>query len=102
VETGYLKVVAITNPSRMGLNTMAMIGIRTDGDKILQVADQIAALDEVIYIVIVSGRYDILAEVVCRDHADLLKFLTERLAKVKGVRETESFMHLKIVKEIYF
>jgi Lrp/AsnC family transcriptional regulator for asnA, asnC and gidA len=102
VDTGYLKVVAITNPSRMGLNTMAMIGIRTDGDKILQVADQIAALDEVIYIVIVSGRYDILAEVVCRDHADLLKFLTEKLARVKGVRETESFMHLKIVKEIYF
>jgi Lrp/AsnC family transcriptional regulator for asnA, asnC and gidA len=102
VESGYLKVVAITNPSRLGLNTMAMIGIRTDGDKILQVADQIAALDEVIYIVIVSGRYDILAEIVCRDHADLLKFLTEKLAKVKGVRETESFMHLKIVKEVYF
>jgi Lrp/AsnC family transcriptional regulator for asnA, asnC and gidA len=102
VETGYLKVVAITNPSRMGLKTMAMIGIHTDGDKMLQVADQIAALDEVIYIVIVSGRYDILAEVICRDHADLLKFLTEKLAKVKGVRETESFMHLKIVKEVYF
>jgi Lrp/AsnC family transcriptional regulator for asnA, asnC and gidA len=102
VDLGYLKVVAITNPSRMGLKTMAIIGIRTDGDKLLQVADQVAALEEVIYIVIVSGRYDILAEVVCRDHAELLKFLTEKLAKVKGVRETESFMHLKIVKEIYF
>ena len=102
VETGYLKVVAITNPLRMGLKTMAMIGIRTDGDKMLQVADQIAALDEVVYIVIVSGRFDILAEVFCRDHADLLRFLTEKLAKIKGVRETESFLHLKIVKEIYY
>jgi Lrp/AsnC family transcriptional regulator for asnA, asnC and gidA len=102
VEMGYLKVVAITNPSRMGLKTMAMIGIRTDGDKMLQVAEQIAALEEVIYIIIVSGRYDIMAEVICRDHADLLRFLTERLSKIKGVRETESFMHLKIVKEIYF
>jgi Lrp/AsnC family transcriptional regulator for asnA, asnC and gidA len=79
-----------------------MIGIRADGDKMLQVADQIAALDEVVYIVIVSGRYDMLAEVFCRDHDDLLKFLTEKLAKIKGIRETESFLHLKIVKEIYY
>ncbi|NWG08483.1 MAG: Lrp/AsnC family transcriptional regulator [Chloroflexi bacterium] len=102
VEQGFLKVVAITNPLRMGLNTMAMIGIRVDGDKMVQVAEKIAAFDEVVYIVIVSGRYDILAEVFCRDHAELLTFLTEKLSRVEGVRETESFMHLKIVKEIYF
>lgn len=102
VDMGYLKVAAITNPLRMGLKTMAMIGVRVDGDKMVQVAEQIAAFDEVVYIVIVSGRYDILAEVFCRDHAELLTFLTEKLSRVDGVRETESFMHLKIVKEIYF
>lgn len=102
VEMGYLKVVAITNPTQMGLKTMAVIGIRTEGDKMLQVADKIAGLDEVVYIVVVSGRFDILAEVFCRDHAELLKFLTEKLATIEGVRETESFMHLKIIKEIYF
>jgi Lrp/AsnC family transcriptional regulator for asnA, asnC and gidA len=102
VDSGYLKVAAITNPLRMGLKTMAMIGVRVDGDKMIQVAEQIAAFDEVVYIVIVSGRYDILAEVFCRDHTELLTFLTEKLSRVDGVRETESFMHLKIVKEIYF
>jgi len=102
VELGYLKVAAITNPLRMGLKTMAMIGVRVDGDKMMQIAEQIAAFDEVVYIVIVSGRYDIMAEVFCRDHAELLTFLTEKLSRVDGVRETESFMHLKIVKEIYF
>jgi Lrp/AsnC family transcriptional regulator for asnA, asnC and gidA len=102
VELGYLKVVAITNPLRMGLKTMAIIGIRTDGARMLQVASQVAALEEVLYLIIVSGRYDIIIEVVCRDHADLLRFLTEKLAPIEGVRETESFMHLKIVKEVYF
>jgi len=102
VEMGYLKVTAITNPLRMGLKTMAMIGVRVDGDKMVQVAENIAAFDEVVYIVIVSGRFDILAEVFCRDHAELLTFLTEKLSRVDGVRETESFMHLKIVKEVYF
>lgn len=102
VELGYLKVVAVTNPLMMGKRTMAMIGVRTDGRKMLEVADKLIQFDEVVYIVVVSGRYDIMVEVFCRNHEDLLQFLTEKLAKVDGVRETESFMHLKIVKEIYF
>jgi Lrp/AsnC family transcriptional regulator for asnA, asnC and gidA len=102
VDLGILKVVAITNPLRMGYKTMAMIGIRTEGDKMLAVADKISAFDEVIYLIVVSGRYDILCEVVCRDHADFLRFLTEKLYTVDGVRESESFIHLKIVKEVYF
>jgi Lrp/AsnC family transcriptional regulator for asnA, asnC and gidA len=102
VEQGFLKVVAITNPIRMGYKTMAMIGIRVDGSKLLGVAEKISKLDEVIYLVISSGRFDIFAEVVCRDHEELLRFITEKLSTVDGVRESESFMHLKIVKEVYF
>ncbi len=102
VEMGLIKVVAITNPLRMGYNTMAMIGIRTDGDKMLDVARKVKEFEEVVYLIVVSGRYDIIAEVVCRDHADFLKFLTEKLYHVEGLRESESFMHLKIEKEVYF
>ena len=102
VEMGYLKVVAVTNPLMMGVRTMAMIGIRTDGRKMLEVAERLTKFDEVVYAVVVSGRYDLMIEVFCRDHEDMLKFMTGKLAKVDGVRETESFMHLKIVKEIYF
>jgi Lrp/AsnC family transcriptional regulator for asnA, asnC and gidA len=102
VEMGYLKIVAVTNPLRMGIRTMALIGIHTDGHKLIQVAEEISSLGEVVYLVIVSGRYDIICEVFCRDHEDLLKFLTEKLAKIDGIRETESFIHFKIMKEIYF
>jgi Lrp/AsnC family transcriptional regulator, regulator for asnA, asnC and gidA len=102
VDQGFLKVVAITNPIRMGYKTMAMIGIRADGSKLLGVAEKISKLEEVIYLVVSSGRFDIFAEVVCRDHEDLLRFITEKLSTIDGVRESESFLHLKIVKEVYF
>jgi len=102
VEQGYLKVVAITNPLRMGFTSMAMIGIRVDGRKLLTVAEKVSRLDEVIYMIISSGRFDIFAEVVCRNHEDLLRFITEKLSVIDGVRESESFMHLKIIKEVYF
>jgi Lrp/AsnC family transcriptional regulator for asnA, asnC and gidA len=102
VEEGYLKVVAITNPLRMGYKTMAMIGIRVEGSKLLEAAEKISKLDEVIYLVVSSGRFDLFAEVVCRDHEDLLRFITEKLSTIDGVRDSESFIHLKIVKEVYF
>ncbi len=102
VEMGYLKVAAISNPLRMGFRTMALIGIRTDGTHMLEVAKKIAQLEEVVYLIVVSGRFDLMAEVFCHDHAELLQFLTEKLYTIQGVRETESFMHLKIIKEIYF
>jgi Lrp/AsnC family transcriptional regulator, regulator for asnA, asnC and gidA len=102
VDQGFLKIVAITNPVRMGFRTMAMIGIRAEGSKLLEVAGYVSKLDEVIYMIVTSGRFDIFAEVVCRDHEDLLRFITEKLSIIDGVRESESFMHLKIVKEVYF
>jgi Lrp/AsnC family transcriptional regulator for asnA, asnC and gidA len=102
VEQGFLKIVAVTNPLRMGYKTMAMIGIRVDGSKLLGIAEKISKLDEVIYLVVSSGRFDIFAEVVCRDHEDLLRFITGKLSTIEGVRESESFMHLKILKEVYF
>ncbi len=102
VDLGILKVVAVTNPLRMGMTTMAMIGLSVEGSKLLEVAAQIAALDEVIYLVVTSGAYDLMIEVVCRNHTHLLQFLTERLYKIDGVRQSEQFMHLKILKEIYY
>ena len=102
VEMGCMQVVAITNPLRLGFRTMALIGIRADGSKMLSVAEQVAKLEEVIYLIVVSGAYDIMAEVVCRDQDHLLHFLSEKLYAIDGVRESESFIHLKIVKEVYF
>jgi len=102
IKLGLVRVVAITNPLRMGFKTMAIIGIRSDGRKLLKVARKISALEEVVYLIVVSGRFEIIAEVVCRDHEDLLRFMTEKLYAIEGVRETESFIHLKIEKEVYF
>jgi Lrp/AsnC family transcriptional regulator for asnA, asnC and gidA len=102
VENNCLKVVAITNPLQMGYETMAMIGIRVDGIKLLEAANKIAGFDEVIYLVITSGSYDILAEIRVLDHTHLLNFLTEKLYLIDGVRESDSFLHLKIVKETYY
>jgi Lrp/AsnC family transcriptional regulator for asnA, asnC and gidA len=101
VRDGLLQIVAITNPLLLGFTTMAIISVKVDVQRLEEIADQIAAFEEVIYLVLVTGSYDIHIEVVCRDKNHLLKFLSEKLHSVEGVRDTETFIYLRIAKEVY-
>ena len=101
VQDGLLQVVAVTNPMLMGFTTMAHIGVKADGGRLQEIADQIAAFEEVIYLVLLSGSYDLHIEVVCRDNAHLLEFLTHKLNSVEGVKDTETFICMQIAKEVY-
>ena len=101
VENGILQVVAVTNPPKIGYQMMTLIGIKADGSRLREIARDIAALEEVIYLVLCTGSFDLLAEVICRDGADLADFLTKRLYAVEGIRDTQTFVYLDIIKEIY-
>lgn len=101
IENGTLRVMAITNPLNLGYQAMAMIGVRCDGSRLMAIAEKITALDEVVYVVVTNGRFDIILEVMCRNQSELLQFLVEKLYQIEGVRETETFINLKILKENY-
>lgn len=101
VQDGVLQVVAITNPLLMGFATMAQIGVKTEVSRLEEIADEIALFEEVIYLVLLTGSYDLHIEVVCRDKTHLLNFLSKKLHAVEGVKEAETFMYLRIVKENY-
>jgi Lrp/AsnC family transcriptional regulator, regulator for asnA, asnC and gidA len=101
IERGILQVVGVTDPLKLGFQQMAMIGIRCESDRLISVAEQVAEMPEVDYVVITAGTYDLLIETVCEDNDALLRFLTERLRSIDGVRETETFVYLRMVKQTY-
>ena len=101
LDRGILQVVGVTDPLKLGFHQQAMIGVRCQADRLLEVAEAVAAFPEVSYLVVTAGSYDILVEVVCEDNDALLRFLTERLRRVDGVRETETFVYLRMVKQVY-
>jgi len=101
VREGVLQVVAVTNPLLMGFSTMAHIGVKVNVNRLQEIADQIASFEEVIYVVLVTGSYDLIVEVVCRDKNHLMDFLMNKLHAVEGVKDTETFIYLRIVKESY-
>ena len=100
VESGVIQIVAVTDPMQVGFPRAAMLGIRVDGD-ITDVADRLAELEEVDYVVITAGGFDILAEVVCEDDEHLLQIMNSKIRAVPGVRSTETFVYLKLRKQTY-
>jgi Lrp/AsnC family transcriptional regulator for asnA, asnC and gidA len=101
IEREVLQVVGVTDPLKLGYDQMAMIGVRCEGDQLVEAAEAIGKLPEVIYVVITAGAHDLLVEAVCEDNEALLKFLAEKLRKVPGVVATETFVYLRIVKQAY-
>ena len=101
VERGILQVVGVTDPLKLGIQQMAMIGIRCERDKLIDVSERCAEMPEVDYVVITAGTYDLLIETVCEDNEALLRFLSEKLRQIDGVRDTETFVYLRMVKQTY-
>ncbi|MDF3049980.1 MAG: AsnC family transcriptional regulator [Pseudonocardia sp.] len=99
-DTGVIQVVAVTDPLQLGFRRQAMVGVRADGD-IVAVADALAEMPEVDYVVITAGSFDVLVEAVCEDDDHLLELVGRRIRAVPGVRSTETFVYMKLRKQHY-
>jgi Lrp/AsnC family transcriptional regulator for asnA, asnC and gidA len=99
-EAGIMQIVAVTDPLQLGFARQAMIGLRVEGD-LEHVASKLEAMDEVDYVVITAGTYDLLAEVVCESDEHLLELISEKIRRIHGVTRTETFMYLKLRKQTY-
>jgi Lrp/AsnC family transcriptional regulator, regulator for asnA, asnC and gidA len=93
-----LQVTGVTNQLGLGFEG-AMVGIRTAGPP-EPVADEIARWDEADYVVVTTGQFDLLVEVVCRDRRHLLE-VTNRMRSLDGVSATETFLYLDLWKQLY-
>jgi Lrp/AsnC family transcriptional regulator, regulator for asnA, asnC and gidA len=98
---GVMQITAITNPLKLGFEVVCMIGLTCDKAHMHEAGEALAALDEVTYLVACTGRHDYLVEVTCQDNRHLLEFMAERLAGVPGIRDSESFGYLAVLKESY-
>lgn len=100
VDSGVMQVVAVTDPLEMGFARQAMIGIKATGE-LEPIADALAELDEVDYVVITAGSFDVLAEVVCESDEHLLQVISGRIRTIPGVLSTETLVYLRLRKQTY-
>src|SRR5688500_18657113 len=99
LDAGVMQIVAVTDPLQLGFPRQAMVGVRTTAD-LETAADQLAEIAEVDYVVITTGSFDLLVEVVARNDDHLLEIL-KAIRAVPDVTATETFTYLKLRKQTY-
>ncbi|WP_033294255.1 Lrp/AsnC family transcriptional regulator [Amycolatopsis jejuensis] len=99
-DSGVIQIVAVSDPLQVGLLRQAMVAITVDGP-LEPVADALAEMDEIEYVVLCAGRFDVLCEVLCADDEALLNVISNRIRTLPGVRTAETLVYLKLRKQAY-
>ena len=95
-NNGVLKIRALRDPNTLENQQLAVVAATLMEAKLLDSkAQEISKLRNVISVSIVSGRYDILIEVLVESNRGLVNFLTEKLSTIEGISKTETFLILK-------
>jgi Lrp/AsnC family transcriptional regulator for asnA, asnC and gidA len=100
IDRAVMQVVAVTDPLMLGFSVQAMIGVHADGD-VKAVAHDLAQFDEIDYVVVCAGGFDLLVEVVCEDNEQLLSLVNDVIRAQDGVRSAEVFTYLHLEKQSY-
>jgi len=99
IDNGVMQVVAVTDPLKLGFEIQAMFGVKVAGS-LDEAARSVAELDEVDYVVITTGRFDLLLEVVCETNEHLLA-TANRVRSKPQVGDVEVFGYIELVKQTY-
>lgn len=99
MDEGLLKIVGIANPFKVGLQTVAIVGLKVDRGRLQPIAAELSALTEVRYVALSTGNYDLVIEVVVASNDELLTFLVDTLRNIPGINNTGTSVVLKVAKE---
>ncbi len=99
-EAGVIQIVAVTDPLQLGFPRMAMIGIRVTGDP-RTIAEALAEISELAYVVVTLGSFDILAEAICESDEHLVDLISTRIRTIPGIVHTESLLYAGLYKDLY-
>ncbi|MBP1326034.1 Lrp/AsnC family transcriptional regulator for asnA, asnC and gidA [Leucobacter exalbidus] len=94
-EHGIVQIVGVTDPLRLGYRSMAMVGIVADGD-VEEIARKLNEIENVVYVVISAGSFDLLVEVIAKDQDAIFQVINGRVRRVPGVSRMETFPYYSI------
>ncbi len=98
-DAGMLRIVAVVDPVAVDYESDAMLGIKTaPGTAPAVLAQRLEPLPAVVYIMWVSGRFDLLVEVVCDEESELTNFLDEHIYSQPDIAHVEVMTRLGMFK----
>ncbi len=98
-ETGVIRgYTPILDYEKLGFGLTAVIGVKAQGRKIVEIEREIAKSDRVMLVYDTTGEYDIFVVAKFRDRADMNSFV-KWLLSLEGVEKTNTSVAMQVVKE---
>jgi Lrp/AsnC family transcriptional regulator for asnA, asnC and gidA len=101
IKDDVLRIVGVTNPARLGLNTAAVIAISAELSRINEIAEEIAQAQGVVYVGYTTGHADIIVLAFFPNNDELTDFMTKTLAAIAGITKAETNIILKPVRSLF-
>ena len=98
IEDDVIRIIGLVDPHKVGFEAPAIIQVNVTPPYLDEAAKQIEQFPEVSYLLMVSGEYDLMVEVRCRNREHLSSFIRHKLQTVIGVQRTISTMVLHTYK----
>ena len=90
VDGHAMRITAIVNPRRLSFDTVVWIAIKIKRERgISELADELTRIPSITYVAITAGRFDILAEAVCRTTEDVMELVDREVRMLDGIADTE-------------
>jgi Lrp/AsnC family transcriptional regulator for asnA, asnC and gidA len=93
-----IRVVAVTDFAALGYKVLLAVGIEVQGRAAEEVAKELAALEEVFAVHLVTGARDIEILVALHDLEELETFLLRDVAKIRGIRTLAAGIAVDVIK----
>ncbi|MBA31417.1 MAG: AsnC family transcriptional regulator [Chloroflexi bacterium] len=98
IDDEIINVVALPDPSKLGYDSEALIGIQIDPDQVENAANKVAKLDHTRWVAMTTGTYDVFVWVTLPNPEALGRFIRIEIGAIEGVRRTETFVNLQVMK----
>jgi Lrp/AsnC family transcriptional regulator for asnA, asnC and gidA len=96
-DSGLINIAIVADPRLLGYGSSALLGLTLErGAGAADVVADLAALDAVDYVVTSNGRFQILAELLCRDATELTSTIEQRVRTAPGIATCETFPYLRL------
>jgi len=97
---GIIEFAMLAEPTKLGYEIRAMIGLRIELTSLTEIAETLRGFNEVTFAAFLTGSFDVMIQVVVQSQEALVEFLTQRIARIEGVRSTETFVMPWIIKPV--
>lgn len=93
-----IKLKAVLNPIKLGLSFSCVMGLEIEIDKLTEAESTLAESPNVYFLSGCTGTFDIIAILLFRDTNEFDGFTRNMIAKLPGIRRTQTFVNMRIIK----